>query len=171
MFSTGLRATFAGTSAPGSPTAGDHWYDTTNNLVNVYNGTVWVTLTPQAATVATSESTSSTSYGNLTTAGPAVTLLTGTKVLVTIGAGLGNNTSGDGLAMAVAVSGATTIAAADANAAELLAAPGGFLGQLSFTFLLSGLTAGSNTFTAKYRALIAGSATFANRNIIVQAVP
>ena len=38
--------------------------------------------------------------------------------------------------------------------------------QGSATFYVSGLTAGSNTFTAKYRGTV-GTATFSNRSITV----
>jgi len=39
--------------------------------------------------------------------------------------------------------------------------------QASATFYVTGLTPGTYTFTAKYRTT-GGTATFANRNIIVQ---
>ena len=42
--------------------------------------------------------------------------------------------------------------------------------QASATYLVSGLTAGSNTFTAKYR-VDASTGTFVNRNIIVIPLP
>jgi hypothetical protein len=76
--------------------------------------------------------------------------------------------------MGFAVSGATTLAASDAQ--SLVA---GILGgggaprpdmQGSATYLVTGLTAGSNTFTAKYR-VDGSTGTFANRNIIVIPLP
>ncbi|MBI3358540.1 MAG: hypothetical protein HY037_02980 [Nitrospirae bacterium] len=42
--------------------------------------------------------------------------------------------------------------------------------QVSATFYVTGLTAGSNTFTAKYKTS-AGTATFVNRNIVVIPLP
>ena len=42
--------------------------------------------------------------------------------------------------------------------------------QGSATFYVTGLTAGSNTFTAKYR-VDAGTGTFANRTIVVIPLP
>ena len=36
-----LRSTFAGTSAPSSPTQGQIWHDTTNDLLKIYTGSLW----------------------------------------------------------------------------------------------------------------------------------
>ena len=68
-----------------------------------------------SATVATSETTTSSSYTDLTTSGPAVTLTTGTKALVIITAQLVNNSNNKSYA-SYAVSGSSTIAASDAVA-------------------------------------------------------
>jgi hypothetical protein len=38
---SGYRLGYSGTSAPGSPTEGDQWYDTTNNLRYWYDGAGW----------------------------------------------------------------------------------------------------------------------------------
>src|SRR5690606_28546323 len=60
--------------------------------------------------------TGSTAFGDLAAgAGPAVTLQTGTKVLVIITGALSNNTAGGWTIMGVEVSGATTTAASDTN--------------------------------------------------------
>lgn len=122
------------------------------------------------ATVATSQTTTSTSYTDLTTTGPSVTVTTGTTAYITLccsmfktPAGTGNNGF-----MSVAVSGATTIAAADANGLTWSAMQGSsFSNPCCRRFKLTGLTAGSNTFTAKYR--VNGSTFgFADRDIIVE---
>ena len=170
MLASGYRATYSGTSAPSSPSAGDLWFDSANNLVNLYNGSVWITLGPQAATVATSQTRASATYGDLTTVGPSVTLLTGTKVWVTLGFLGSNNTVGQTAQMAVAVSGATTRAAADTEMCYVTSFVAGQGLGLSRSALITGLTAGSNTFTAKYKCS-ANTATFANRNIAVEAIP
>jgi len=120
------------------------------------------------ATVATSESTTSTSFTDLTTAGPAVTVTTGTKALVIIGGELYQGTVDRGLYMGFAVSGATTIAA---NAATSIGMYYGANDQLSSKFsgaFVVTLTAGSNTFTAKYaRRGASGTAVFQDRTIFV----
>jgi len=117
------------------------------------------------ATVSASESTTSNSYTDLTTAGPAVTLTTGTKALVIVSGKLFHSTSqSDRFAsMSYAVSGATTISASNDYALEI---PNTNPFQNSFAHRVT-VTAGSNTFTAKYKAQAGGTSTFANRQIIV----
>ena len=117
-----------------------------------------------SAVVATSQSTTSTSYTDLATSGPAVTVTTGTKALVILSAKVNGNASGDTAFMSFAVSGATTISAADTIALGSNDTSSARPYQSSFATRVT-LTAGSNTFTAKYRA--ATNATFANREIIV----
>ncbi|PYS06277.1 MAG: hypothetical protein DMG17_32635 [Acidobacteria bacterium] len=65
--------------------------------------------------------------------------------------------------MGFAVSGSTTVAAADE---QTVMNTGTSAIQESATYLVTGLTAGSNTFTAKYKAG-SNTCTFLNRNIIV----
>lgn len=122
------------------------------------------------ASVATAESTTSTSYTDLTTTGPSVTLTTGTRVKVTLCAASQKTSVGAGNSgfISVAVSGATTTAAADGNAA-LAAAPAQNFGVcLSRTIILT-VTAGSNTFKMQYRC-DGGTWQFQNRSIIVEAI-
>jgi len=120
-----------------------------------------------SATVATSQTTVSTSYTDLATAGPAVTLTTGATVLVTISCTLSNNNNGPQSYMSQAISGATTVAASDVNAVRFNGGvwASGF-GSFSKTFKVTGLTPGSNTFTAKYR-VSSDTGTFLDRTITV----
>jgi hypothetical protein len=115
-----------------------------------------------SANVSTSESTTSTSYTDLTTAGPAVTITTGTKALVIVSARLEVNTGASSYA-SYAVSGATTIAASDNVAVEA----GTITTGMSRASRLTTLTAGSNTFTMKYRTSPTRTGTFESREIIV----
>lgn len=132
----------------------------------------WVTPTSvpanATATVVTSESTTSTSFTDLTTAGPAVTLTTGTKALVIVSGELYQSTVDRGLYMGFAVSGATTIAASAANSIGIYNGANDQVSvKFSGTFVVT-LTAGSNTFTAKYaRRGASGTAVFNDRNITV----
>jgi len=159
------------TTRPASPFEGQMIYETDTNLLLVYNGSAWVCLTAQSATVLTLENTTSTTYTDLATSGPAVTLNTGITALVTVSCACDNDTGtlGSELTyMSAAVSGATTLAASDNYATEHRLGPN--LVSVSSTFLLTGLTAGSNTFTAKYRAS-ASRGRFRKRTITVVGIP
>lgn len=128
-----------------------------------YDGSNWISfgnVGNATAAVATAQTTTSTSYTDLATSGPAVTLTTGTKVLVMVTCAI-ENTSSTSL-MSYAVSGATTIAAADA--AALANKSANFI-QATTTSLIT-VTAGSNTFTAKYK-VNGGTGTFERRTINV----
>jgi hypothetical protein len=128
-------------------------------------GPAGATPTPGSATVATSETiTTSASYADLTTSGPAttVTVSSAGKAVVTVTSYLQNGNSGKSCWMAFAVSGATTVSPTDTQSLAALGGPY----RHSATYVVTGLTAGSNTFTAKYKAE-ANTCTFADRNIIV----
>ena len=107
----------------------------------------------------------STSYTGLTTV-DSVTLTTGTSVLVLFSV----NTNGSGVldtSVAVAVSGATTIAAADgvSNAKAITAATANAKYHVGRGVVLT-VTAGSNTFTLKYK-VSGGTGTFSGRVLAV----
>jgi hypothetical protein len=118
------------------------------------------------AFVATNENTSSTSYTNLTTAGPATTVTTGTKALVIISAEFQNGAAAIQSFMGVDISGATTLAASDAKAAKQQIGATNSQVTMTQSFIYTGLTAGSNVFTAKYKAG-SGTSYFQNRYISV----
>jgi len=135
------------------------------NTTQYYTGSAWVGVgqTIAAATVTTSQATTSTSYTDLATAGPAVTVTTGTSALVTIqtlGAGAVSNRQ----FMSFAISGATTVAAGTYVQGVTTATDDSF--RVS-SFVVSGLTAGSNTFTTKYKSSDGNSIAFAERVITV----
>lgn len=125
----------------------------------------------QVATVATSQTTSSTSYADLATTGPAATATIGANglalVAITVSGGVSTAT-GEGWRVGFAVSGATTVAAADARSLGVLQQDAAN-NQVRFSavFLVTGLTAGSNVFTLKYKALGTTTGTFADRTISV----
>jgi len=77
-----LRSTFAGTSAPSSPTKGQIWYDTDDDLLKVWNGSGWYTFwdignnrAPEDLVV-----TASILDSNVTTAKIAARNVTGAKI-------------------------------------------------------------------------------------------
>ena len=114
-----------------------------------------------AATVATNETTTATTYGDLTTPGPAVTVTSGVSAIVMLYAAIANSGTGSSLA-SVAVSGASTVAAADGVSV------GGTTSSLRCTAVsvLTGLNPGLNTFTMKYR-VTNNTGTFIDRKITV----
>jgi hypothetical protein len=123
-----------------------------------------------SATVATNEGTTSTSYTDLTTAGPAVTVTTGTKALVIITAYI--NAAADGFTgvsafMSYGVTGATTSAAADDRAIINQTPTGDNNNNRMSAASVVTLTAGSNTFTSKYRSSASRIVNFSNREIFV----
>lgn len=111
-----------------------------------------------------SEDTASTSYTDLATVGPTVTMETGPAAWVFFRAFLSNGTDNAQSRMSFAVSGATTIAADDSFA---IIVDGIDTGQALClgTAALVELTPGVNTFTAKYAAGGAGTMT-ANRRFL-----
>jgi len=74
------------------------------------------------------------------------------------------SSNGNAAWMSYDVSGATTSAADDNRSVQLQSAGGQHAGAV---ILHTGLTAGTNTFTAKYRISSAGTATFSVRRLMV----
>ena len=143
-----------------------------SNVVQYYDGAAWATVGPSAlttatATVATSQSTSSTSYTDLATAGPAVTLTTGTKVLVFTNTEV-STAAGRYVFADFAISGATTRAASDDTCIKMGTDADSMQSRNGVANLMT-VTAGSNTFTMKYR-VNAGTNSFINRTIVVVAL-
>jgi hypothetical protein len=116
------------------------------------------------ATVTTQQSTTSATYTNLTTAGPAVTVTTSTKVLVIISAQL-EAYGFESTYMSFEISGATTSAATDARSIYSIGTSSDEM-SLSAAQVIT-VTAGSNTFTAKYRCTGGSARSFENRHIFV----
>ncbi|MEO5875528.1 MAG: hypothetical protein ABIS86_17060 [Streptosporangiaceae bacterium] len=116
--------------------------------------------------IATGQSTASATFVDLATVGPTATPATGVRALVVFGAAISNSTAGAGGRVSVALSGSNTQAAADTNSfyAESGLAGDGFQG--SWVTVFTPITAGTTTFTLKYRA-VGGTATFANRAVSI----
>lgn len=120
---------------------------------------------PSTAIVATSETTASVSWVDLATAGPAVTVTTGTQALVSLYCDMSNSSASGFTFMGFAISGATTLAAANNTALQISGTTTAF--RLGHLIMVTGLTAGSNTFTAKYQVGTAGTGTWLDRHITV----
>ena len=144
-----------------------------SNIVQYYDGAAWATVGPSAlttatATVATTQTTASTTYTDLATVGPAVTLTTGTKVLVLTNCEFATN-AGRYDFVDFAISGATTRAASDETAIRNGTDADTVQSRIGVSNLMT-VTAGSNTFTMKYRVNAGGAASFLNRAITVIAL-
>lgn len=157
-----------------SPQEGNVCYLKDTDAIMTYSGSAWVAVGGTAsfntasAVVATAESTSSTTYVALTTA-LAVTVTTGTKALVSIGSRFGNGaTTNTSQYMGFAVSGASTVAASDQYAIgyQYFGSSVNYQPVQNGTFLVTGLTAGSNTFSTRYKTN-GDTLAFTNRIISV----
>jgi len=118
------------------------------------------------ATVATSQNTGSTSYVNLTTVGPAVTMTTGTVATAWFAANCSNDTTNAATDVSVAVSGASSVSANDAWRTVLDGVTAGNISRYAGFHRFTGLTPGSNTFTVQYK-VGSGTGTFSAREIAV----
>lgn len=153
-----VQANFAETAAAKAATAGSLFVTTDTNAL--------AERTPTAASVTTSQTTASTSYTNLTTTGPAVTVDTGAAAIVVINALTSNDTATAQSFAAYEVSGASSITGADSKALVFQSDSANQKARASAIYFEDGLTPGSNTFTVKYR-VSAGTGAWANRHLLV----
>jgi hypothetical protein len=124
---------------------------TITGIRQIYDGAAWTTVSLLSGLITTTETCSSATYADLATVGPTVTIRTGITALVTVSATIDTSAATRGGTMSFAVSGATTISAVDANGVFVYSLDGDVFVAASRTYLLTGLTAGLNTFTAKYK--------------------
>jgi hypothetical protein len=117
-----------------------------------------------SASALATQTTTSTSY--TTASGPAVSITTGTTALVWLFAYLTIDTNSASAFYSVAVSGASTVAANDDRALTVGRYTTQMLIGCAQVVYITGLTAGSNTFTGQIR-VTAGTGTYDNRRIIV----
>jgi hypothetical protein len=142
-------------------------------IQTIYNGTSWVCITDVGAATATSGTTTATASftPTLTSGGtnPSVTLTTGTTAIVTIAANLTNSSSVTSY-MAVAISGATTVSGDTFEGGYGAARTNNNVSTTaSRTYIISGLTAGTNTFTLNY-IVGGGTGTFIFRSITARGI-
>ncbi len=112
------------------------------------------------------ETTTSTSFVDLATVGPAVTSVTGTRALVFIRAGMENSANNSASHMSFEVSGATSTAATLNRAISIAGITAASRARLGAAVFVDNLVAGSNTFTAKY-SVSANTGTFVARELSV----
>lgn len=114
--------------------------------------------------VDTSESTASTSFTDLATVGPSVTITTGSYLIAFSNCDLTNSSAGASTRTGVDITGATTSPSTDGRGVRLEPSAGQNA-RMGATQLLS-CTAGSNTVKMVYRAA-SGTGTYATRRITV----
>lgn len=127
-------------------------------------------LDPATAEVTANQTTTSTSYTNLSTTGPEVTVTIGANglALVILSARMSSNTTNGYSYMGFVVSGASTVAASDDFSLTYQVPSPNVILRPGATYLVTGLTPGSNTFTAKYRSGYGShTAQFIDRKITV----
>lgn len=166
----GMRAYI--TASTNASAVGDTYVGTPTGVQTIYNGSVWVCVTEVGATTNTSGTTTSASYTTTLTSGgtnPAVSLVTGTQALVSLSVTFNPSTAPSTCAMSFNVSGATTLAAADAQGIPMNAQAATRDQPIARTFVITGLTAGTNTFTLNYKTS-AGTLTALARSVVVKGV-
>jgi hypothetical protein len=156
-------------TAPTVPAATGTTTFVPTGIQTIYNGSAWVCVTGVGSVSAFSQTTTSTSYTDLATVGPSVTLSTGTSALVQLSSLVTAGATGAVSLLSVAVSGASTIAATDAKAVFTSSSSGSFQIAAGRAVVIGGLTAGTNTFTIKYR-VTASTGTFEGRELFVQGI-
>lgn len=120
----------------------------------------------QAQRIVTAETTTSTSYTDLATSGPAVTVTHGTAALVMWSSQMTNTSATVASSVGFALSGSNTAAAADARALVQHGVSANQAWRLGNFHMYTTLTAGTTTFTLKYK-VSAGTGGFADRFIAV----
>ena len=141
-----------------------------SGITTIYNGSAWVCVTEVGARSTTSGTTTTGFVTTLTGDATAIsgTLSTGTTALVSIDAICTHSAGGNAAQISFSVSGATTLAASDANGANITLDTS-YTGTISRSFVITGLTAGTNTFTLNYKT---GNPTltFTSRSLVVKGI-
>lgn len=120
------------------------------------------------AKVATGETTASTTYVSLATTTDAVTVnISGLGMALVMISAFGSNSGADGQTFTgFGITGASTIAASDAESLNLRLTTATAAERATYATLVTGLTPGSTTFAMKYR-VAAGTGTWSSRSISV----
>lgn len=123
---------------------------------------------PSQNNVVTSEGTASTTFTALATAGPAVTVTTGTQAIIHMSSGMTQSLAGGFCNASYAISGSTTLAASSNNSVVSYRPQSTNTQTTQGVSALLTLTGGSNTFTMQYNAGgSGGTATFFQRALVV----
>jgi hypothetical protein len=120
-----------------------------------------------SATVNTQETRTLTTFDDLATTGPQITATTGDKAILMYAAQMANSGANEQCVVGWAVTGASSVAADDDNSLNFEQSSAGNQDvRAADVRRLTGLTAGSNVVTLKYR-VTAGTGTFRRRHAIL----
>jgi hypothetical protein len=122
--------------------------------------------TAKTATVATSQTTTSTEYTNLSTTGPSVTVDHGKTAMVFLACEMSNSSADLQSAASFSASGTSHVSAHDSYRLVADGTAASQPSRYSMVRLVGKLTTGTSTFTMKYR-VGGGTGTFLNRTITV----
>lgn len=153
-----VRDNFAETAPAKATASGQFFVSTAANSI--------AARTPQIGSVATGETTTSTTYADLATTGPQATVTSGTAALVFISSRLSNSTATAVCYASFQVSSASSVSADDRFAVEFQPESANRTMRATSALLVTGLTGGSNIFGMRYR-VTAGTGTFTFRQISV----
>lgn len=120
-----------------------------------------------SANVSTSETTTSTSYTDLTTTGPTLTVNTATRAFVFLTVAMQVDTDNVSANMTLDISGATQIAASDTGSVGIDGLTNGKTARMGICNFYDNLTPGVNVFTCKYKSASGNVATFSDRNLTI----
>lgn len=113
------------------------------------------------------QTTTSTTYTDLSTVGPTVTCTTGTKALFFMTCSMAVNVANLSANMALEVSGASTKAASDVGSSQIDGLTADKAMRIGICGFFEDLVPGENVFTAKYKCLSGNTATFGDRALTV----
>jgi len=140
-------------------------------IQTIYNGSNWTTTTPVSAWSTTAGTMTTTSYATTLTGDAtavSVTLQTGTTALVAFSGVYAHSGVGGTNYTSLSITGVGTLPA-DASAATWNCPVANYNTPYSWVSLVSGLTAGTNTFTLNYKTSGA-TGTWSQRRLTVQGV-
>ena len=121
---------------------------------------------PTTAAVDDLDTTTGTSFADIATVGPSVTVTTGTQALVCMHSRMANSTGGSICSVGFTVAGATTIAGADEWRIAFESSAANDNIWTSGVFIRGALTPGSNTFKMVYK-VNAGTGSFGDRKLTI----
>ena len=169
----GQRAYITGSTVASASAA--TYAGTPTGIQTIYNGAAWVCVTEVGSYQSNVGTTSSSAYtatlGGSPGTNPAVTISTGTSAMVMMSVHSAMSGTASAPYTSFAVSGATTLAASDSRWMTNDSDTAGYWVTMGKMLVITGLTAGTNTFTLNYRVSTAAqTGSFQQRSIVVKGI-